>query len=316
MRVAFFGTPEFAVPSLRALAEGGHEVCLVVTQPDRPAGRGYRTTPSPVKEAAGRLGLPLAQPAGVAAEEFVAGLRRLAPDVCVLVAFGQKITPRLLAVPPAGWVNVHASLLPRWRGAAPVPRAIMAGDEVTGVTTMYLDTGWDTGDVILRREVAIGPEENAGEVLDRLAVEGAEALRETLALLARGEAPREPQDEALATLAPRLRPEEGELDWTLPALTIHNRVRALAPAPGAYTFFRGKRLKIRRTRWAAEEEPRGKSAGPPGTLVWRGAELWAVAGDGMVRLLEVQPEGGRAMEAEAFARGQRLLPGEGLGGKE
>ncbi|MDI6871542.1 MAG: methionyl-tRNA formyltransferase [Bacillota bacterium] len=317
MRLAFFGTPEFAVPSLEALVASGHEVALVVTQPDRPAGRGYRLAPSPVKEAALARRLPLAQPESVATGEFRDELRRLDPEACVVVAFGQKITPGLLDVPPKGWVNVHASLLPRWRGAAPVARAIMAGDAVTGVTTIYLDSGWDTGDMILRRPVPIDPEENAGELSKRLAGVGAEVLAETMALVARGAAPREPQDEAEATLAPRLRPEEGEIDWTRPALELHNLVRGLAPSPGAYTFWRGRRLKIWRTRVRepGEEEPRPGEAGggAPGTVSVSRRAVCVATGRGLLQLLEVQGESGRVLPGEEFARGQRLAAGERLG---
>jgi methionyl-tRNA formyltransferase len=315
--LVFFGTPAFAVPSLRALVREGHELALVVTQPDRPAGRGWRPAPSPVKDAAGALGLPLAQPESVAASDFAETLRRVNPEVCVLVAFGQKITPELLALPPAGWINLHASLLPRWRGAAPVPRAIMAGERETGVTTLYLSTGWDTGDMILRRRVPMDPEENAGELWSRLAEVGAEVLAETMALVARGAAPREPQDEREATLAPRLRPEEGELDWRRPAGELHNLVRALAPSPGAYTFWRGRRLKVWRTRVGepaeAEIEPGGARGGPPGTVRVAGEALYVATGGGRLELREIQTEGGRVLAAAEFARGQRLQPGERFG---
>lgn len=321
MRLAFFGTPDFGVPSLMALAQEGHELALVVTQPDRPAGRGWRSAASPVKEAAQALGLPLCQPESVATAEFLAQLRQIEPEACIVVAFGQKITPELLSVPPRGWVNVHASLLPRWRGAAPVARAIMAGDTVTGVTTIYLDSGWDTGDMILRRQVPIDPEENAGELQSRLAVVGAEVLVETMALVARGAAPRVAQDEAEATLAPRLRPEEAELDWKRPARELHNRIRGLAPSPGAYTLWRGRRLKIWRSRLVGPDEGRLKpgeaGGGAPGTLsVGRNAAVYVATGEGLLELREVQAEGGRVLTAEEFARGQRLKPGERLGPEE
>jgi methionyl-tRNA formyltransferase len=236
----------------------------------------------------------------------------------VVVAFGQKISADLLAVPPRGWVNLHASLLPRWRGAAPVARAIMAGDVVSGVTTMYLDLGWDTGDMILRREVPIRPDEDAGELLSRLGSVGAEVLAETMALVANGSAPREPQDGARATLASRLAAAEGEIDWAVSAVDIHNRVRGLSPSPGAFTFNRGRRVKLCRTALAgageAEVARRGVGAGP-GTVLVVGQEVWVTAGTGWVRLVEVQGEGGKSLPAEVFARGQRWGSAERLGGK-
>ncbi len=316
MRLAFFGTPEFAVPSLRALVAGGHEVALVVTQQDRPAGRGRRVSPSPVKVAAGTLGLPLAQPEAVGEGGFPERLREVGPQACVVVAFGQKVPPDLLALPPRGWVNVHASLLPRWRGAAPIARAIMAGDRVTGVTTIYLDAGWDTGDVILRREVAIDPEEDAGQLAAKLAELGAQVLAETMALVERGAAPRLAQDDRLATLAPRLRPEEGELDWRRPAVELHDLVRGLSPSPGAYTFWRGRRLKVWRTRVAPEDGGtwrRGAGDPAPGVLVVDDGVPWVTTGRGRLRLLEVQAEGARVLAAGEFFRGQRPGPGERLG---
>jgi methionyl-tRNA formyltransferase len=318
VRIVYFGTPEFAVPSLRALVAGGHEVALVVTQPDRPAGRGYRLALSPVKGAAVELGLPLAQPERVAEGGFPEELRRLAPEACVVVAFGQKIPADLLALPPAGWINVHASLLPRWRGAAPVARAIMAGDEVTGVTTMYLDLGWDTGDMILRREMPIDPEEDAGRLLGRLAEAGAEALGETMALIAQGTAPREKQDETRATVAPRLMPAEGEVEWSRSAAELHNQVRGLSPSPGAFTFWRGRRLKLCRTAVGPAEtgEVSPATAGAePGTVHVAGREASVATGAGRLRLLEVQGEGGKVLPADVFARGQRWETGERLGGK-
>lgn len=310
MRVVFFGTPDFAVPSLRAVAAAGHELPLVVTQPDRPAGRGYRLAPPPVKVVAEELGLTVEQPPRVAAPEFVARLAALAPAVCVVVAFGQKISEELLGMVAGGWVNVHGSLLPRWRGAAPIARAILAGDQVTGVTTMFLGSGWDTGDMILRRETPIEPAETTGELTERLSRLGAELLVETLAQLGRGEAPRTPQEEALATLAPRLRPEEGELDWSRAARELHDQARAFTPSPGAFTFFRGRRLKVLRTEVPVPGEGPGL---PSGTLVLGPAALYVQTGEGLLPLAAVQAEGARPLAGVEFARGARLLPGERCG---
>lgn len=316
MRVAFFGTPDFAVPSLRALVAADHEVGLVVTQPDRPAGRGYRLVPSPVKETAQTLALPVVQPESVSAPEFLGALRALAPEACVVVAFGQKITPELLSLAPFGWVNVHASLLPRWRGAAPVVRAILAGDEVTGVTTMYLDTGWDTGDMILRRRVAIDPEVDAGTLTARLAREGAALLVETMDQIQRGVAPRIPQPEAEATVAPRVRPEEGAIDWERSAGELHNLVRGLSPSPGAFTFWRGKRLKVRKARVAPDGAEKASAQGScgPGAIIATGEGLVVACGAGALELLSVQLEGGKALGGGEFLRGQRPEAGERLGG--
>lgn len=308
LRVVFMGTPDFAVPCLEAVLEAGHEVLAVVTQPDRPRGRGRKLAPSPVKECALRHGLEVLQPERIKTAEFEALLRQLAPEVMVVVAFGQILSPAILHIPPLGCVNVHASLLPRYRGAAPIHWAVMEGETQTGVTTMYMDEGLDTGDMILKQTVSIGPEENTGTVHDRLMLAGAQLLRDTLRLMAQGEAPRQPQG-AAATYAPLLTAAVERLDWTRSARELHNQVRGLAPWPGAYCQYEGGRLKIWRTRVCEEytENPR------PGRIARLSADgVLVETGRGLLELLEVQPQNKRRMGAAECACGRCLQPGDCL----
>jgi methionyl-tRNA formyltransferase len=314
VRVAFFGTPEPAVLALEALLASRHEVVCVVTRPDRPRGRSGRPEPPPVAARARTVGLPLVQPETPREESFAARLASFRPDAGAVVAYGHILPPEVLAVPPRGFVNVHFSLLPRYRGAAPVQRAIMAGERETGVTTFLLEPTLDTGPVLLRERVAIGPEDTAGSLLERLAPLGARLLVRSLDALEAGTARPVPQDDALATPAPKVSDEETWIDWRLPARRVVDLVRALDPAPGARTRFRGRLLKVWRAR--AVDAP-GGVAGPgarPGTLLDAGRErLVVAAGEGAVELLEVQLEGGRRLEAASFARGHRPRPGEALG---
>ena len=316
MRLIFLGTPAFALPSLDQLVADGHTVAAVVTQPDRPAGRGQVPRASPVKRRAVALGLPVLQPERIRAPDVGDRLRALAPEILVVVAYGQLLPPALLALAPHGCLNAHASLLPAYRGAAPIAWALIRGERETGISIMRLDAGMDTGPVCLRRAVAVGSDETAGELHDRLAALGAEALAEALRLVADGRARFEPQDRARATLAPRLTPADLHLDWKAPAREIHDRIRGLAPAPGAVTRWRGLLLKILRSAVAAEADPPGGAAADPGTI--RQCEATGVliqAGRGTVRLLEVQAPGRRALPAAAFARGARLAVGERVGGE-
>lgn len=309
LRLVFAGTPDFACPSLSALRGAGHEICLVITQPDRPCGRGQRLRPPAVRMEAEGLDLPCDQPECLDTPEMRRRLEELAPEAVVVVAFGQKIPPWLLSLPPLGCLNVHASLLPRYRGAAPIQRALLDGAAETGVTIMRLDEGWDTGPVILQRAMAVAPEDNAGTLHEKLAAAGADLLVEALAGLARGDLHPRPQDEAGATRAPKLRPEEMRLDWTAPAPYLHNLVRALAPAPLAETSHGGRRLQIIETRPAGEVPP-----APPGTvLAVEGREVLVHAGTGGLFLVTVKPANSRAMSAADYARGHRLLPGDRLG---
>ncbi len=309
MRVVFFGTSDFAVPSLQAVVAAGHQVPAVVTQPDRPAGRGKHPQLSPVKQAALALGLPVLQPERASAPESIEGLRALGPDLFVVAAFGQILSAGLLAVPRLGAVNVHGSLLPKYRGAAPVQRAIMAGETETGVTIMWMTPELDAGDIILQEATPIGPAETSGEVLDRLAVIGARLLVEALPLIAAGTAPRRPQEAAGVSLAPSLRKEERLIDWRRPAAAIVAQVRALLPRPGAVTCHQGRLLKV----LAAEEHFLECAAGAAGQIVEiRGQRMIVRAGSGAVALTRVQPESGRPMSAGDYARGARMERGQTL----
>jgi len=303
MRVVFLGTPKFAVPTLEALVAAGQDVISVVTQPDRPRGRGRQLTASPVKEAALRHALPIYQPERIRRPEPVAALAALAPDAMVVVGYGQIIPQSIIDIPPHGIVNVHASLLPKYRGAGPVQWAIANGETRTGVTTMRIDAGLDTGDMLLKAETEIGPQETAVELGARLAVMGAALLVETLANIA-VIAPQK-QDPTQATYAPLLKKEDGLIDWHRPAQAIHNRVRGFQPWPGAYTRFRGQQLHIWKSRVTAVEP------GRPGQLLLH--PLRAVCGEGALELIEVQLEGRNRIPAEAFANGQRLTAADILG---
>lgn len=309
MRLVFFGTPEFAVPSLEALAGAGHPIAAVITQPDRPAGRGGRLEAPPVKTAAQRLGLPVHQPEKIRTPEFVEWLRSLAPEVMAVVGYGKIIPQNIIDIPPHGIVNVHASLLPKYRGAAPIEWAIAQGETRTGVTTMRIDAGLDTGDILLQRETEIGPEETAVELRRRLAAMGAALLIETLQGLRQATISPRPQDHAQATSAPLLRKEDGRIDWRERAEQIANRVRAFVPWPGAYTWLRGKLLHL----WRARPAPTG-AAGAPGSLRAFQQRLWVACGSGtQLEILELQLEGRRRLPAAEFLRGFQLAENESFG---
>lgn len=300
MRVVFWGTPAEAVPSLRALAETA-EVSVVITRPDRPRGRSGTPQPPPVKEAALALGLAVSQP--VRARDDVDRLRALAPDVAVVVAYGQILPPEVLAVPRKGFVNVHFSLLPRWRGASPVVRAILAGDAITGVTLMQLDEGMDTGPVLAAAPTRIGAEESAGELTTRLAAMGAGILVEHLPAYLGGALTPRPQPEEGATAASRVRVEEAFVDPARHrAGAVLRAVRAFDPKPGAWTHLDGARLKLWRARAAAGPGPE------PGVAAAAGRAVLLGAADGPVELVEVQPEGRGRMTAADWMRGRRLQP--------
>ncbi|MDQ2800907.1 MAG: methionyl-tRNA formyltransferase [Armatimonadota bacterium] len=308
MRLLFMGTSPFAVPALHRLLESsGYEVQGVVTQPDRPHGRGGKVASSPVKDSAVQAGLPLYQPEKVRAKEFVQTVHDLAPDAIVVAAFGQIIPQRILDIPPLGCLNVHGSLLPRWRGAAPMQYALMAGDAETGVTTMMMDVGLDTGDILLQASLPLDDIQDLGTLESRLAEIGADLLLRTLEALVRGDCPRIAQDPSVVTLAPSLPPDVGQLDWSRPARDLHNLVRGVTPKPGAYTFWQGKRLKVWRTEFIEE------NGSAPGTIENIGGQGITVGtSKGALRLREVQPEGKGRMAADAWARGARLVPGQKL----
>ena len=310
LRVVFMGTPDFAAPCLEALLAAGHEVAAVITQPDRPRGRGRKLSFSPVKACAVEHGLEVLQPEKIKTPEFEQVLQELAPDVMVVVAFGQILSPAILAIPPLGCVNVHASLLPYYRGAAPIHWAVMQGEEKTGVTTMYMDEGLDTGDMILKKEIAISKDASTGEIHDQLMQEGAVLLQETLALIADGKAPRTKQDHAVSTYAPLLKADIEQLDWTRSAQELHNRIRGLSPWPGAYCRYAGGRLKVWKSRVCEEATAVGAT---PGRIARLSAEGFVVeTGDGLLELLEVQPENKRRMKASECACGYSLQPGDRL----
>jgi len=296
LRLVFLGTPNFAVPTLEAIVNAGHDVLCVVTQPDRPAGRGQQLVASPVKQTAVRLGLTVYQPERIRRPEAMEQLAALHPDAMVVVGYGQIIPQSIIDIPPHGIINVHASLLPKYRGAAPVQWAIANGETTTGVTTMRIDAGLDTGDMLLKAETEIGAEETAAELGARLARIGADLLVETLAAL--DTIVPQKQDQSQATYAPLLKKEDGLIDWREPARVIHNRLRGFQPWPGAYTRFRGQQLHI----WKARVAPH--TPGPPGLFASPPPRV--ICGEGALELIEVQLEGRKRMSADAFANGQRL----------
>lgn len=307
LRIVFMGTPEFAVPCLKRLVTDGHEIAAVVTQPDRPKGRGRILTPSPVKEYAQKQKLPLKQPEKIKDTVFMEQLAVLQPDVIVVVAFGQFLPRQLLDLPPLGCINVHASLLPKYRGAAPIHWAVMNGEAVTGVTTMHMDSGMDTGDIILKMETLIGPEEYTGQIHDRLSIMGAELLAQTLELLAENKAPRSPQNAQEATYAPLLTREIEAIDWQRSARDIHNQVRGLNPWPGAYCLYENRILKI----WRTSIQDANETFKDPGCIIAVERDCLLVAtGNGIIRLEEVQPQNKRRMNAGVFSTGYRIEAGE------
>ncbi len=299
-RIVFMGTPDFAVPSLDALVEAGLAPVAVVTVPDKPAGRGQKVRASAVKRAAERHGLPVLQPASVKDPAFAEQIAALDADVLAVVAF-RILPPVVFEAARLGAFNLHGSLLPAYRGAAPIQRAIMDGVEETGVTTFFLQRTVDTGNVILRRRIAVGPDDTAGDVHDRLAEIGAEAVVETVRQIAAGTAEAEPQDDALASPAPKIFREDAEIDWSRPARKVHDHVRALSPYPGAWTAWEGETVKVLRTRF---EEAR--LDGPPGRVTVDEGRMLVACGADAVEVLEVQREGKRRMDAVAFLNGAEV----------
>lgn len=306
-RVIFMGTPQFAVPSLLALVER-HTVVGVVTQPDRQAGRGRKLITSPVKQAALERGLDLYQPARLHPPETVARLAGWRPDLIAVAAFGQLLPEPVLSLPPHGCLNVHASLLPRYRGASPIAAAILAGETVTGVTIMRMDEGLDTGPILAQAECPIDPGETTATLSAKLAELGARLLVDTLPGWLAGEIEARPQDDSLVTDCTPLEKEDGRLDWTRPAVALDRQVRACDPWPGAFTTWQGQRLKVLRAR----ARPEWQLEGQPGQVVDLEGEIAVVAGQGALELLEVQLAGKKPMSAGVFARGQRDLVGGSL----
>jgi methionyl-tRNA formyltransferase len=303
MRVIFFGTPDFAVPSLRALLEAGEGVVAVVTQPDRVKGRGHRLSAPPVKEIALSEQIPVLQPEGIRSSEFSDELSGLGPDVIAVVAYGRIIPPAILKLPPLGCINVHGSLLPKYRGAAPIQRALMNGERRTGVTTMLMDEGLDTGDILLQEETEIADGDDAQTLGARLSCMGASLLVRTIKDLGDNLIRPIPQ-EGEASYAPPLRKEEGRIDWSQPAMRIFDLIRGTCPWPGAYTSLNGERITIIRARALPSDS--GCSAG---MIEKAGEELQVCTGAGILSITELKPEGKKAMTAGAFVNGRRLTKG-------
>lgn len=302
------------MPSLQALVQAGHDLRLVITQPDRAKGRGQKVAPPPVKEAAERLGLPVWQPERPQPEEFVSALEQAGAEALVVVAFAHKIPPAVLAWPRYGCINVHASLLPRWRGAAPIARAILEGDRITGVTIMQMDEGWDTGPVLLQATEVIRPTDTAASLHDRLAEKGARLLVESLARLEAGTLRPVSQPPSGARLAPRLSKEEGAVDWATSAERIERQIRAFTPWPGAYTTLDGRLVKLVEARVEPERRP-GVGPGEVVTVDSAGGAILVGCGDGSIlRILKAQPEGSRVMTGLDLANGMHLGPGRRFGG--
>ena len=304
------GTPDFAVPSLRALVDHGYEVVGVFCQPDRPKGRGHKLAACPVKELAQSTGIPVFQPERIKREEGVAMLKSCAPDLCVTAAFGQLLSQEILDIPPLGTINVHSSLLPKHRGSAPINWSIIKGDAVTGVTTMFTDKGMDTGNILLMRETPIGPAENAGELTDRLAVMGAQLLIETIRALEAGTLARTPQDHAAATYEPKMDKELGRIDWSKSAQELDWLVRGTTPWPGAFTTLGEQTIKVFEL-----DILDGPASGAPGEIVAADAKRGLVisCGDHDVALAQIQMPGAKRMNAKDYLRGHTMETGVCLG---
>ncbi|WP_304583617.1 methionyl-tRNA formyltransferase [Acutalibacter muris] len=302
MRVIFMGTPDFAVPSLQALLDRGDDICAVFTQPDKPKGRGHKLQPPPVKELALRHSLPVLQPDTLRDEAVQESIAELEPDAIIVVAYGKLLPPKVLSVPRLGCINVHGSLLPKYRGAAPIQWAVINGEKTAGVTTMFMAEGMDTGDMLLKSETEVGPEETSGELFDRLKLLGAKLLTETLDKLEQGELKAIPQDGTQATLAPLLKKEMSALDWSEPAQRIHDRIRGLNPWPCAAAVLDGKRIKL-----LASQVIEGE--GVPGTAYNLDGELAAACGRGMLRITELQADTGKRMSGKDYLLGHPLKEG-------
>ena len=331
MKLVFMGTPDFAVPALCALHEAGHEIACVVSQPDKPKGRHGQLSAPPVKEKALSLGIPVLQPEKASDPAFIEEMRRTAPDAIVVAAYGKILKQALLDIPRYGCINIHASLLPRWRGAAPIQWAVIAGDRTAGVTTMQMDAGLDTGDMLLKREIELAPDETGGSLFERLSALGGPLIVETLKKAEDGSLLRTPQPKTGMTYAPILKKEMGDIDWSKSSEEIERLVRGLSPWPGTFSSLNGKTLKIHQAvlldveqkSGQLTEEPQREKQHPvgalehtvsdaagkavPGRMLIEGERLFVVCGDGMLELLEVQLEGKKRMTAAEFLRGAGRL---------
>lgn len=306
MRIVFMGTPEFAVPSLEALLKSDDEVVGIVTQPDRPKGRGQQLTPSPVKLIAQRAGIPFLQPVKIRVPEFLAALAAWKPDLIAVTAYGRILHSPILMLPPMGCVNVHGSLLPKYRGAAPVQWAVINGETETGITTMLMDEGMDTGAMLLQESIPIASEDTAGSLAPRLAALGGRLLVETITRLKAGTITPQPQNHALATMAPPLKKEDGAIDWAASAISIANRVRGLSPWPGAYASVTGERWMV----WSALPSS-AKTDAVPGTITDVTKQSIQVAtGDGLLTLKEIQPANSKRLTVAQYLAGHRVVVGQ------
>jgi methionyl-tRNA formyltransferase len=308
LSLVFCGTPQFAVPTLEKLVDAGFDLRLVLTQPDRPKGRGLELVSSPIKQSAEKLGLPIYQPEKIKQNEELRGrLKALSPDAIIVVGYGRIIPSWMLQLPKFGNINLHASLLPKYRGAAPIQWAIANGEKVTGVTTMQIDEGLDTGEILLQQELAIAEEDTSETLAPKLAGIGAELMVETLRRLQSGAITARPQDHALASLAPILKKEDGRINFRQTAQEIYNRLRGFQPWPGAFTLLRGKILNIAAARPGSEQVPQAQ-------LLARGAQLFVGCGQSTsLEILELQPEGKKPMPARDFIQGYRPQTGESVG---
>jgi methionyl-tRNA formyltransferase len=306
MRIVFMGTPEFAVPSLEALLKSDDQVVGIVTQPDRPKGRGQQLAPSPIKVLAQREHIPILQPVKMKAPEFLEPLAAWKPDLIAVTAFGRILHSGILKLPPMGCVNVHGSLLPKYRGAAPVQWAVINGDSETGITTMMMDEGMDTGAMLLQERIPILPDDTAGTLAPRLAVLGGRLLVETIRQLKAGILTPIPQNESQATMAPLLKKEDGVIDWSLAATALSNRVRGLSPWPGAYSFLLGERWTI----WKAGAIPMQEHTAP-GTIVQVTKQsLHVTTGNGLLEVTEIQPANSKRLTVAQYLSGHRIIPGQ------
>ena len=308
MRILFMGTPDFAVPILKTLAQK-YQVLAAVTQPDRPKGRGRGVMFSPVKECALSLGLPVLQPEKAREDNFIETITALEADVFVVVAYGQILPTRILQIPPLGCINIHASLLPRYRGAAPMQRAILNGDPVTGITVIYMDKGIDTGDMILKKSLPIEESDRFVDVHDKMAALSCECIVRALEQIKAGTAVREPQNPEEATYAPVLKKEDGRINWNCTTTRIINQMRALDPWPGTYTYHEGQVLKI----WDCVSWEGSKPDAKPGEVLEAKEHLLVKTGDGALSITELQGQGGKRMRSEDYLRGRGIAVGTVLG---
>jgi len=305
------GTPDFAVPSLEMLVKDGYEVVAAVTQPDKPKGRGNKLAAPPVKEFALKKGIQVLQPEKIKTPEFIAQIRELQPDLLITAAYGKILSKELLEVPAQGCINVHGSLLPAYRGAAPINWAVINGESKTGITTMFTDVGLDTGDMLLKKELDIGQDMTVGELHDKMAVLGAEVLRDTLSELKKGTLKRSPQDDSVSTYAPMMNKELGLIDWNKKAGEIHNLVRGTDPWPGAYTFMEGNRMRVWKTSLRKESADSSQENGR--ILKVDDEGILVKCQDENLLLLEVQFDSSRRMSVKEYIRGHQIKTGETLG---